>query len=51
MNKLWLIIAVFAVISCKNDPPIDYAILSGNIKNKMETGLSINGDNGLIKKI
>ncbi len=51
MNKLWLIIAVFAVISCKNDPPIDYAILSGKIKNKMETGLSINGANGLIKKI
>ncbi len=51
MKKLWLLIVFFTIISCKKEPPIDYAILSGKIKNKGETGISINGANGLVKKI
>ena len=51
MKKLCLLIAVFTVISCKNEAPIDYAVISGKIINKVEAAVSINNTNGLIKKI
>lgn len=33
MKKLWVLIAGIAIVSCKNEAPIDYAIISGNIAN------------------
>ena len=51
MKKLCLLIAVFAVISCKNEAPIDYAVISGKITNKEVKAVSINDTKGLIKKI
>ncbi len=33
MKKLWLIITILAIVSCKNEPQIDYAIISGDITN------------------
>jgi thiol-disulfide isomerase/thioredoxin len=36
MKKLWLLIAGIAIVSCKNEAPIDYAIITGNISNAKE---------------
>ena len=33
MKKLWLLVAGIAIVSCKNEAPIDYAIITGNIAN------------------
>jgi thiol-disulfide isomerase/thioredoxin len=33
MKKLWLLVAGIAIVSCKNEAPIDYALISGNITN------------------
>lgn len=33
MKKIWLLIASIAIVSCKNEAPIDYAIITGNIAN------------------
>ena len=37
MKKLALIIAVLFVISCKNQPPVDYALVKGTITNYPES--------------
>lgn len=50
MKKIWLLIAAIAVISCKEDIPVDYAIISGNISNGAGE-LSINSLDGSIEKI
>lgn len=33
MKKLWLLVAGIAIVSCTNEAPIDYAIITGNIAN------------------
>jgi thiol-disulfide isomerase/thioredoxin len=33
MKKLWLLIAGIAIVSCNDEAPIDYAIITGNIAN------------------
>ena len=33
MKKLWLLVAGIAIVSCKNEAPIEYAIITGNIAN------------------
>lgn len=45
MKKLLLLIAVFAIFSCKNKPKIDYVILSGKIENQKSEKINISGNN------
>lgn len=33
MKKLWLLVATVAIVSCKNEAPVDYAIISGSVSN------------------
>ena len=33
MKKLWLLVAGIAIVSCKKEAPIDYAIITGNVAN------------------
>ncbi|MFD2568447.1 TlpA family protein disulfide reductase [Pseudotenacibaculum haliotis] len=33
MKKLWLLVATVAIVSCKKEAPIDYAIISGSVSN------------------
>jgi thiol-disulfide isomerase/thioredoxin len=51
MKKIILLIAAIAVISCKNEAPIDYAIVSGKIVNKNVGEFSINSKDRSIKEI
>jgi thiol-disulfide isomerase/thioredoxin len=46
MKKIWMLIAVITVISCKTETPIDYAIVSGKITNLDKEEISINSFNG-----
>ena len=41
MKKIWLVVAAIAVISCKDEAPVDYAIISGTITNSDATELTI----------
>jgi len=50
MKKIWLFIAVLSVISCKNEVPVDYAILSGTIMNNAGE-LTFNSADRTIKKV
>ncbi|MDG2194828.1 MAG: TlpA disulfide reductase family protein [Polaribacter sp.] len=43
MKKAWLLIAVIAIVSCKNETPIDYAIISGKITNATTSEATIYG--------
>ena len=51
MKKIWLFIAAIAVISCKSEVPIDYAVVSGKIMNKGVSELTINSIDRSFKKI
>ncbi len=51
MKNIWFFIAVFAVISCKNEAPVDYAILSGKISNKGAGELTFNSADRTVKKV
>tara|TARA_R110001583_G_scaffold191112_1_gene355964 strand:+ start:797 stop:1747 length:951 start_codon:yes stop_codon:yes gene_type:complete len=52
MKKIGLIIAILAIISCKEETKIDYAIVSGKIANKVIDGVNFtSSDNRLIKTI
>ena len=33
MKKLWLLVAGIAIVSCKNEAPVNYAIITGNVAN------------------
>lgn len=50
MKNIWFFVAVLMVASCKNETPVDYAIISGNITN-ITGELSINSNDRTIKKI
>ena len=50
MKKIWILIAVFTVISCKTETPVDYAIVSGNITNLDKEEITINSFNGATTK-
>ena len=50
MKKIWILIAVITVISCKTETPVDYAIVSGNIANLDSEEISINSYNGATSK-
>tara|TARA_R110000868_G_scaffold370187_3_gene633665 strand:- start:867 stop:2243 length:1377 start_codon:yes stop_codon:yes gene_type:complete len=41
MKKLLILISVLAILSCKEYPKVDYAIISGKITNKEKGGVSI----------
>ena len=41
MKRIVFFIAVLAIISCKEEPKIDYAILSGKIVNSSAKDLSL----------
>jgi len=41
VKKIWMMIIAIAIISCENEAPIDYAIVSGNIVNKLDGDISI----------
>ena len=43
MKKVWLLIAVIAIVSCKNEAPIDYALVSGKITNATTNEATIYG--------
>tara|TARA_R110001583_G_scaffold191112_1_gene355965 strand:+ start:1908 stop:3281 length:1374 start_codon:yes stop_codon:yes gene_type:complete len=52
MKKIGLLIAILAIISCKEETKIDYAIVSGKIANKIIDGVNFtSSDNNLIKTI
>jgi len=51
MKKICLLIAAIAVISCKTEAPIDYAVLSGKIINKEVGELSINSKDRSVKEV
>lgn len=52
MKQLCLLIAAIAVISCKQEAPIDYAILSGSIQNNSATEFEVRSTDGsILKKI
>lgn len=50
MGKIWLFIAAIAVISCKNEAPIDYMVVSGKIMNKGVSELTISSNDRSFKK-
>ena len=49
MKNIWLFVVVFTVISCKNEVPVDYAIISGKIINKIDE-LTFNSSDRAIKE-
>jgi len=51
MKKIMFFIAALAIISCKEEPKIDYAILSGKIANPVAKQLTFNSTESLIKTI
>ncbi len=51
MKKIWLFIAAIAVISCKNEALIDYAVVSGKIMNKGENELTIKSNDQSFQKV
>jgi len=52
MRKLLMLFTVAAtIVSCKNEPPIDYAILSGTILNKGADDFTINSLDRSFKKV
>ena len=51
MKKIVFFIAVLAIISCKEEPKVDYAIISGKIVNSSANELSFNSAGSLIKTI
>ena len=50
MKYIWFFVAVLMVVSCKEEAPVDYAIISGNITNQVGE-LTINSADRLIKKV
>ena len=51
MKKIVFFIAVLAIISCKEEPKVDYAILSGKIVNSNAKELSVSSSGSLLKTI
>lgn len=51
MRKLGILIAVFAVISCQEKVPVDYALVSGKIANKQGGEIIITNQNESSKQI
>lgn len=51
MKNIWFFIVVFAVISCKNRAPVDYAVLTGKILNNGIGELTFNNADRSVKKI
>jgi len=43
MKKIWLIVAAIAIVSCKNEAPIDYAVISGKITNASSNQVTVYG--------
>ena len=50
MKNIWLFIVALAVVSCKEEVPVDYAIISGNITNIVGE-LTINSADRSIKEV
>jgi len=50
MKNIWLFIAALAVISCKEEAPVDYAIISGNITNIVGE-LTVNSADRSVKEV
>lgn len=51
MKKLWLLVATIAIVSCKEEAKIDYAIISGKIMNAESNEATVYGPNRFNKKI
>ena len=51
MKKLGLLIMAFAVFSCQEKAPINYALVSGKITNNKVTELKISNSDNSVKKI
>jgi len=52
MKKIWFFIAAIAIISCKQETPVDYAVLTGKITNIELEELTISSmDRAINKKI
>lgn len=49
MKKIWLLIAAIAVISCKEEAPVDYAVVSGTITNPAVKKITINAADRSVK--
>ena len=43
MKKLWLLVAGIAIVSCKNETPVDYAIITGKIANADKKEMTLYG--------
>ncbi len=50
MKNIWFFVAVLFVVSCKNEPAVEYAIISGNITNSVGE-LSLNSSDRTFKKV
>ncbi len=51
MKKIWLLIALISLGSCKNEVPVDYAIVSGKITNKSNEDLIIASPDNSFKQV
>jgi len=51
MKKLWLIVAIFALISCKNEATTEYALISGKITNTNKVTIYGVSDRGFKEKL
>ncbi|VAW21783.1 hypothetical protein MNBD_BACTEROID04-2014, partial [hydrothermal vent metagenome] len=50
MNKIFLIITIITVISCKKETPVDYVVVHGKITNKNKE-LTLNSRDRSIKEV
>ncbi len=51
MKKIWLLIVLISVVSCKNEAPVDYAIISGKITNTSNEDLMIISPDRYFKQV
>ncbi len=51
MKRILILLCAFSILACKNEPTLDYAILSGKITNKGKGELTLNSMDRSFKKV
>lgn len=51
MKKIWLFLAAIALVSCKNEAPVEYAVLTGKITNKLPGEFTVNSMDRSFEKV
>jgi len=51
MKNFWIFILALSVLSCQENVPVDYAIISGKITNKVIGEVSINSSDRAVKEV